>query len=410
MVYVAMTRSTLPCSMKGSRLAETVSDHSILSAGMPSLAAISLPISTSKPTGLPSRPFWPKSGWSNLVPMVILPAEESLAMVESAGKLGFSATGGLVVVEELPPQALRLSASAAEAATRRDFLRVKNAIMTFLSLGGRRPAARVRKRSRSVCQQLGQEILGPAALGVVEEFLGGRVLNDLAVGHEHDAVGRLAGEAHLVGDHDHGHPLLGELDHDVQDLVDHFRVKSRGGLIEEHHLGLHGQGAGDGNALLLAAGELGRKFGGLMPDADAFQQRHGVLVGLALGDALDLDRAKGDVFQDGLVGEEVEGLEYHADVGAQLGQFLALGGQFLAIDLDVAVVDGFETVDGAAERGLAGTRRADDNNNLTLADVQVDVLQDVQLAVVLVHGLQGDESIAGHLSSHRTNLAKIDAI
>src|SRR6478752_1031771 len=401
--------STLPCLMNSSRLAETVSTQSILSAGMPSLAAISLPISTSKPTGLPSRPFWPKSGWSNLVPMVILPAEESLAMVESAAKLGFSATGGLVVVEELPPQALRLSASAADAATRRDFLRVKNAFMTFLSLG-RRQAAGVRTRSRSVCQQLGQKILGPAALGIGEEFLGGRVLDDLAVGHEHDAVGGLAGEAHLVGDHDHGHALLGELDHDVQDLVDHFRVQRRGGLIEEHHLGLHGQGAGDGNALLLAAGELGRKFGGLVPAADAFQQRHGVLVGLTLGDALDLDRAKGDVFQDGLVGEEVEGLEYHADVGAQLGQFLALGGQFLAIDLDVAVVDGFETVDGAAERGLAGTRRADDNNNLTLADVQVDVLQDVQLAVVLVHGLQGDESIAGHLSSHRTNLAKIDAI
>ena len=78
-------------------------------------------------------------------------------------------------------------------------------------------------------------------------------------------------------------------------------------------------------------------------------------------------------------------------------------GQFLAVDLDVAVVDGLETVDGAAERGLAGTRGADDNNNLALADVQVDVLQDVQLAVMLVHGLQGDERIAGHLSSHKTS-------
>src|SRR6478609_5772962 len=210
--------STLPCLMNCSRLAETVSTHSILSAGMPSLAAISLPISTSKPTGLPSRPFWPKSGWSNLVPMVILPAEESLAMVESAAKLGFSATGGLVVVEELPPQALRLSASAADAATRRDFLRVKNAFMTFLSLDGRQPAARVRTRQDLVRQQLGQEILGPAALGVGEEFLGGCVLDDQAIGHEHDAIGGLAGEAHLVGDHNHGHALLGELDHDVQDL------------------------------------------------------------------------------------------------------------------------------------------------------------------------------------------------
>ena len=73
-----------------------------------------------------------------------------------------------------------------------------------------------------------------------------------------------------------------------------------------------------------------------------------------LGDALDLDGPEGDVFQDGLVREQVEGLEDHADVGAQLGQFLALRGQHLAIDADVAVVDGFQAVDGAAQRGLAG--------------------------------------------------------
>ncbi|MCB5275559.1 hypothetical protein BJG92_03110 [Arthrobacter sp. SO5] len=140
MVYVAMMTSTLPCLRNASRLAETVSTHSILSAGMPSLPATSLPISTSKPTGLPSRPFWPNSGWSNLVPMVIFPADESLAIVESAAKLGFSATGGLEV-EELPPQALRLRARAADAATKRDFLRVKNAFMTFLSENGRLAAA-----------------------------------------------------------------------------------------------------------------------------------------------------------------------------------------------------------------------------------------------------------------------------
>jgi hypothetical protein len=29
----------------------------------------------------------------------------------------------------------------------------------------------------------------------------------------------------------------------------------------------------------------------------------------------------------------------------------------------------------------------------------------VQLAVMLVHGIQGDERIAGHLSSHKKNLA-----
>ncbi|MNR60947.1 hypothetical protein D3C85_1825540 [compost metagenome] len=49
------------------------------------------------------------------------------------------------------------------------------------------------------------------------------------------------------------------------------------------------------------------------------------------------------------MGEEVERLEEHADVGPQLGEFLALFGQFLAVDLDDAVVDGLQTVDGPAK-------------------------------------------------------------
>jgi hypothetical protein len=43
-----------------------------------------------------------------------------------------------VPVPPPPPQALSVRAIAADAAARRDFLRVKNAFMTFLSLGGRR--------------------------------------------------------------------------------------------------------------------------------------------------------------------------------------------------------------------------------------------------------------------------------
>src|SRR4029453_15434313 len=172
-----MTMSTRPCSMNGSRLAETVSTHSILSGSMPSLAAMALPISTSKPTGLPSRPFWPNSGWSNLVPMVIFLAWFNFAIVVPASKLA-EATGG-VVVPLPPPQALSERASAAEAATRRDFLRVIKAFfMTFFSLVGRRTAwvrsvrAWMRVSRELVGQKLGQEVLGAVALRIGEEFLG----------------------------------------------------------------------------------------------------------------------------------------------------------------------------------------------------------------------------------------------
>ena len=63
---------------------------------MPSSAAMILPISTSNPVGLPSRPLRPNSGWSNLVPMVIFWAACSFAMVVPAAKLFVSAGVGVV--------------------------------------------------------------------------------------------------------------------------------------------------------------------------------------------------------------------------------------------------------------------------------------------------------------------------
>src|SRR5262245_23155882 len=61
---------------------------------------------------------------------------------------------------------------------------------------------------RSVLEDLAQEVLGPVALRVGEELLGGVLLDDGAVGHEQHPVGRRTREAHLVGDDDHGHALL----------------------------------------------------------------------------------------------------------------------------------------------------------------------------------------------------------
>ena len=107
--------------------------------------------------------------------------------------------------------------------------------------------------------------------------------------------------------------------------------------------------------------------------------------------------------------EEVEALEHHADVAAQAGELLALLGQPLAVDGDLALLDGLETVDRAAQRRLARARRADDDDDLAAGDLQVDVLQHVQFAEPLVDAGQADERLsvrtAGHLrdpKGHRT--------
>ena len=63
---------------------------------------------------------------------------------------------------------------------------------------------------------------------------------------------------------------------------------------------------------------------------------------------------------------------------------LALGGQRLAVDRDGAGVDRLEPVDGAAQRRLARARRPEHHHDLAAVDLEVDVLEDVQAAEMLV--------------------------
>ena len=90
---------------------------------------------------------------------------------------------------------------------------------------------------------------------------------------------------HLVGDDHHGdaQPLVDVLDQ-LQDVLGGLGVQGGGGLVAQQDLGVGGQGPGDGDALLLAAGELGRVGVRLVGQADDLQQLLGPLVGLgALG-------------------------------------------------------------------------------------------------------------------------------
>jgi len=107
--------------------------------------------------------------------------------------------------------------------------------------------------------------------GLPKKIGGGGVLDDLALVHEHHAVGDLAGEPHLVRDHHHGHALGRERYHDVEHLVDHLGVERRGRLVEQHGDGVHGERTGDRDALLLAAGQLARIFLGVRGEPDAIE-------------------------------------------------------------------------------------------------------------------------------------------
>ena len=124
-----------------------------------------------------------------------------------------------------------------------------------------------------------------------------------------------------MGHHHHGHAVGGQRAHEVQHLTHHLRVQRRGGFVEQQYLRLHGQGADDGDALLLSAGEHIGVFIGLIRQTDALQEGHGLLPGLLRRFLFQGHRGHGDVLQHGLMGKEIEVLEHHT--------------HFLAVKVDV---------------------------------------------------------------------------
>ena len=222
-------------------------------------------------------------------------------------------------------------------------------------------------------------------LGVGQEGLGGGGFDDAAFVHEGDLVGDFSGEVEFVGYDEHGHSGLGEVSDDLEDFADEFGVEGGGWFVEEHKFGVHGEGSGDGDALLLAAGELGGVGVGFVGEADAGEEGLGGLGGLVAGLAEDLDGAFGDVLEGGHVGEEVEALEDHSCGAALPGYFwgaegveavvgLAIADEF-AVEPEGSGVESFELVDAAEEGGLAGAGGSDDADDLAGVDLEGDAIE-----------------------------------
>src|SRR5215475_5499967 len=189
-----------------------------------------------------------------------------------------------------------------------------SAVMTSRGPLPRRLANRV--RSMSVTPQGRVEGGHP-----VQHGLRGRPVEpvgDPPVGEEHHPVG-VAGGHRVVGDHDDG---LAELAHAAAEQVQDFRtgpgVEVAGGLVGEDDLWPSGQGARDGDPLLLPAGQL--RGAVPQPRAQAHRVHDGAEPGLVGGAARDVQR-EGDVVRRGEGGQQVVGLEDEADVvTAQPGQ------------------------------------------------------------------------------------------
>ena len=217
-------------------------------------------------------------------------------------------------------------------------------------------------------------------LRICEELLRLILLYDIAAVHEQHARCNLAGKAHLVGNNDHGHAVVGQLLHDFKHLTDHFRVKRRGRLVEQHHIRIHCQRTRDGDTLLLTAGKLRRIAVRLVRQTDTRKQLERTLVRLFIGHDLELDRCQLDILAHGQVREQVELLEHHAHTAAHQIDVRVLGGNVLSLEDNLAAGRLLEQVQAAQKGRLARAGRADDYDLLALLDMLVDTLEHLMVA------------------------------
>src|SRR5215831_6525349 len=118
-------------------------------------------------------------------------------------------------------------------------------------------------------------------------------------------------------------------------------------------IGLVGQRAGDGHALLLAAGNLRREFFALVPQSGQVQQTVDDLPALLLLPLPDA-QAEADVFGHGHSREERVILEDHADVAITRAQVF----DALAAKKYLAAVRRLQTGDQPQRGALAAAGRA----------------------------------------------------
>ena len=214
--------------------------------------------------------------------------------------------------------------------------------------------------------------------GVIHQLFGVGQLHDVALVDDGDAVRDVPHDGQVVRDEQVGDAaFLLQMAQQVEHLGADGHIQCRDGLIGDDELRLHDEGAGDADALALAAGELVREAGGKFGQqadiqqclADFFFPLGSGQVGPDVHQALADDVAHlGALVQGGL-----RVLEDHLDL---LDDLLVQRVGDLAVDLlalvqDLAAGSGQDAHDGTADGGLAGTGLAHQAERLALVDLEI---------------------------------------
>jgi hypothetical protein len=224
---------------------------------------------------------------------------------------------------------------------------------------------------------------------------------DAAVAEVHQPA-RVGGHVRFVGDHQHGDAVLGvERPEQFHDLVAACRIEVAGGLVGQQHGGLGDDRAGNGDTLLLPAGELGRRV--VLPAGQADLGQRGAGGGVALRGALAaVEQRQLDVLLRRGARQQVEALEDEAQVAPpQPGALVAR--QALHLDTLEGVAARRRHVQAAEQvhhGGLARAARAHHGDELARRDLQIDALEGLEGGLAAAEGL-GDAAQADQLRPGR---------
>lgn len=212
-----------------------------------------------------------------------------------------------------------------------------------------------------------------------EDLFGGAEFGDAAEIHDRDAIAHAVHDRQVVADENVGQVVLGpQVAHEFQDRCLDRQVEAGGRLVEDHDARAQGQGAGEADAALLAAGQFMRIA---RPEACVQPHRDQHLVDpaaalLPVVDAVDLQR----FFQR--IADPPPGIERRArilvhvlDVGAgNPGRARIEAGDRRAIQPDRAVGLADQAQKRLGEGRLAASGFADKSEHFAVFERQGDAV------------------------------------
>ncbi len=204
---------------------------------------------------------------------------------------------------------------------------------------------------------------------------GARVPGKTPVLDAHDACRVIFGKLRVVRDHDH-EPLARDLREQIHHLDARLGIEGARGLIGENDLGIIHQRACDGDALHLAARELRWLLVHMRAQAHALERGTGATLPLSAVHARQREREL-HVGQNRLMRNEVVALEdeAHTVVAVCVPFRIRIVTSRGSVHHDVARVGVVEAAQYVQERGLAGTRWAQNRHELALPEGDGDAVQ-----------------------------------